>query len=81
LSARATFKLAWARAQRSAIPAVSLDEPISLNADEHPRMRRMHEPDPRLRLDQQDKGSVVPIELADMDTWLTGTADVFTAGS
>jgi putative SOS response-associated peptidase YedK len=48
---------------------------LTLNADAHPLMRRMHKPDPRLGPDQQDKRSVVPIELADVDQWLFGSAD------
>ena len=48
---------------------------LTLNADDHPLMRRMHKPDPKLKPDQQDKRSVVPIELADMSTWLAGTVD------
>lgn len=43
---------------------------LTLNADAHPLMRRMHRPDPKLPADQQDKRSVVPIELGDVDTWL-----------
>ena len=46
---------------------------LTLNADAHPLMRRMHKPDPKLGPDQQDKRSVVPIELHDVDTWLFGT--------
>jgi putative SOS response-associated peptidase YedK len=50
---------------------------LTLNADQHPLMNRMHkpDPDPDLGHDQQDKRSVVPIELADIDTWLGGTAE------
>ena len=48
---------------------------LTLNADEHPLMRRMHKPDPKLAADQQDKRSVVPIELADVDQWLSGTME------
>ena len=48
---------------------------LTLNADDHPLMRRMHKPDLKLEPDQQDKRSVVPIELADMGTWLAGTID------
>ncbi len=33
-------------------------------------MSRMHKPDPKLGLDQQDKRSVVALETADWDTWL-----------
>ena len=46
---------------------------LTLNADDHPLMRRMHKPDPKLGPGQQDKRSVVPIELTDVDTWLGGT--------
>jgi len=37
-------------------------------------MRRMHKPDPQLGPDQQDKRSVIPIELEDVDDWLFGSA-------
>ena len=43
---------------------------LTLNADAHPLMRRMHKPDPKLAADAQDKRSVVAIERADADTWL-----------
>ncbi len=43
---------------------------LTLNADAHPLMNRMHKPDPKLGPDQQDKRSVVPIEPEDVDTWL-----------
>ena len=46
---------------------------LTLNADAHPLMRRMHKPDPALGPDQQDKRSVIPIELEDVDTWLLGS--------
>lgn len=46
---------------------------LTLNADAHPLMRRMHKPDPKLGPDKQDKRSVVPIELPDVDQWLYGT--------
>ena len=45
---------------------------LTLNADAHPLMRRMHKPDPKLGPDQQDKRSVIAIELEDVDTWLHG---------
>ena len=48
---------------------------LTLNADACPLMRRMHKPDPKLPPDQQDKRSVVPIELGDVDRWLHGTID------
>ena len=65
---------------------------LTLNADAHPLMSRMHKPDPRLAPDQQDKRSVVPIEMVDVNAWLFGTqleaaqlirlapAEVFAAG-
>lgn len=46
---------------------------LTMNADAHPLMSRMHKPDPKLAADRQDKRSVIPIELADVDTWLAGT--------
>ncbi len=46
---------------------------LTLNADAHPLMRRMHKPDPKLGPDQQDKRSVIPIERGDVDQWLAGT--------
>ena len=46
---------------------------LTLNADDHPLMSRMHKPDSKLPADQQDKRSVVAIELRDVDTWLRGT--------
>lgn len=48
---------------------------LTINADAHPLMSRMHKPDPKLPPDQQDKRSVVPIGLADVDRWLYGTVD------
>lgn len=46
---------------------------LTINADAHPLMRRMHKPDSRLGPDEQDKRSVIPIELGDADQWLQGT--------
>ncbi len=43
---------------------------LTLNADAHPLMRRMHKPDPKLGPDEQDKRSVVPLRPADWDIWL-----------
>lgn len=48
---------------------------LTINADAHPLMRRMHKPDPRLPADAQDKRSVVPVAPEDVDSWLFGTAD------
>lgn len=47
---------------------------LTINADHHPLMSRMHKPDPKLAPDQQDKRSVIPIELEDVDTWLAGSS-------
>ena len=46
---------------------------LTINADAHPLMRRMHKPDPKLAADQQDKRSVIPVEMADVDRWLEGS--------
>lgn len=48
---------------------------LTINADSHPLMLRMHKPDPKLAADQQDKRSVIPIELGDVDRWLAGTLE------
>lgn len=45
---------------------------LTLNADDHPLMRRMHKPAPKLPADQQDKRSVILVEMADLDRWLAG---------
>lgn len=46
---------------------------LTVNADEHPIMARMHKPDPKLPPDQQDKRSVVAIEHCDIEQWLLGS--------
>jgi len=51
----------------------------TLNADHHRLMSRMHKPDPKLGPDKQDKRSVVPIELDDVDTWLGGSQEAAAA--
>ncbi|VTU14378.1 hypothetical protein RA8CHR_00561 [Variovorax sp. RA8] len=54
---------------------------LTLNADAHPLMGRMHRPavDPKtklvLPLQLQDKRSVIPIEAADFDQWLEGAVE------
>ena len=48
---------------------------LTINADAHPLMARMHKPDPRLGPDQQDKRSVVVVERTDWDRWLAGTKE------
>lgn len=45
---------------------------LTVNADAHPLMQRMHKPKPNLPVDQQDKRSVIAIERADVDRWLRG---------
>jgi putative SOS response-associated peptidase YedK len=45
---------------------------LTINADAHPLMRRMHKPDPKLPPQAQDKRSVVALEPADIDLWLYG---------
>lgn len=46
---------------------------LTLNADHHALMRRMHKPDSKFGPDAQDKRSVIPIEAGDVDQWLAGT--------
>lgn len=48
---------------------------LTMNADAHPLMARMHKPDPKLGPDQQDKRSVIPIAREDVDPWLYGTPE------
>ena len=48
---------------------------LTINADAHPLMSRMHRPDPKRPPNMQDKRSVVPIELDDVDTWLTAPVE------
>ena len=44
-----------------------------LALDSHPLMSRMHKPDPKLPADQQDKRSVIAIEMQYAHQWLAGT--------
>lgn len=46
---------------------------LTINANAHPLMSRMHRPDPRLPPNEQDKRSVVAIELSDVEIWLSGS--------
>lgn len=48
---------------------------LTLNADQHPLMNRMHKPDPKRPPHMQDKRSVIPIAVENVDSWLFGTAD------
>ena len=52
---------------------------LTMNADVHPLIRRMHKPDPKFGPTEQDKRSVVVIEPGDFDTWLTGSLEQATA--
>jgi putative SOS response-associated peptidase YedK len=51
---------------------------LTINADSHPLMRRMHKPDPKLASDAQDKRSVVVIEESDVAAWLSGSLEIAT---
>lgn len=46
---------------------------LTVNADSHPLMSRMHKSDPKLPDDRQDKRSVVVIKQADYEQWLLGS--------
>ncbi|BEP62498.1 hypothetical protein GmRootV213_30520 [Variovorax sp. V213] len=48
---------------------------LTINADAHPLMSRMHKPDPKLPLNEQDKRSVIPLEVHEFDLWLAGTIE------
>ena len=48
---------------------------LTVNADAHPLMSRMHKPDAKLPPDQRDKRTVVAIEQADADQWLLGSTE------
>ena len=48
---------------------------MTINADTHPLMRRMHKPDLDLPADKQDKRRVVVIEASDFVAWLSGSAN------
>jgi putative SOS response-associated peptidase YedK len=48
---------------------------LTVNADDHPIMNRMHKPDSKLSADQQDKRSVVAIEQGEVERWLRGRVE------
>ncbi len=52
---------------------------LTLNADHHPMMSRMHKPDPKMPPDQQDKRMVIVLEPNVWDEWLSPS--VTAAGS
>ena len=48
---------------------------LTVNADDHPLMRRMHKPDPAYGPDEQDKRSVVVISPQEQERWLRTTPE------
>ena len=48
---------------------------LTLNADAHPLMNLMHKPDPKRLPHIQDKRSVEPISMENVDRWLHGTVE------
>jgi putative SOS response-associated peptidase YedK len=48
---------------------------VTLNADHHPLLRRMHRPDLTRPPQMQDKRAVVPLAPALFDVWLNGTIE------
>ena len=48
---------------------------LTMNCDEHALLKRFHKPVKDLPADKQDKRSVVPLEIADLETWLGGTIE------
>jgi putative SOS response-associated peptidase YedK len=46
---------------------------LTQNCDAHPLLNRFHKPEPDLPSDKQDKRTVVPLEVDEFRTWLTGT--------
>ena len=48
---------------------------LTINADQHALMNRMHRPDAKRLPHMQDKRSVVPIELQDVGQWLSATLE------
>ncbi|MGA1161109.1 MAG: hypothetical protein ACO3UO_08815, partial [Burkholderiaceae bacterium] len=48
---------------------------LTVNADAHPIMSRMHKPDPNYPPDEQDKRSVVAIQDGQANDWLMGATN------
>jgi putative SOS response-associated peptidase YedK len=46
---------------------------LTINADDHPLMSRMHRSDPKRPPNMQVRRSVIPITTAEVDAWLTGS--------
>jgi putative SOS response-associated peptidase YedK len=59
-------------ATREIVPSYTM---LTMNADAHPLMSRMHKPDPKLAAHEQDKRSIIAIHHDDWDTWLQGPQD------
>lgn len=48
---------------------------LTQNCDGHPVLGLMHKPEPTLPCDQQDKRTVIPLQAADWQRWLSGSVD------
>lgn len=48
---------------------------ITCNCDDHPLLKRLHKPDPKLPTDQQDKRSLAHVDPSNWDQWLHGTME------
>ena len=46
---------------------------LTVNCDGHPLLGRLHKPDPKLPVDDQDKRSVVPLEPDQWGAWLSAS--------
>ncbi len=51
------------------VPSYSM---LTINCDNHPLLRRLHKPDPKLPENAQDKRAVVHIQHDDWSRWLAG---------
>src|SRR5690606_35952934 len=63
----------WIRGETSEV--VESYTMLTLNADAHALMNRMHKPDPSKPPHAQDKRLVIPIALSDVDQWLNGSQE------
>lgn len=48
---------------------------LTMNCDAHPLLRRFHKPEPSLPSNEQDKRTVISLEIDDLRTWLTGSTE------
>ena len=48
---------------------------ITQNCDAHALLKRIHKPEPDLPPDKQDKRTVVPLEVTEFRTWLSGAIE------